>query len=103
MVERVLLRKNGKGRTLKCEIYTGESLAPDCVIRKAKLNSIEGHYLVEECHSLGGGQGGWSSYSRYIGIAHSANELPEKISQCAQRYARGLAKKLKVKFIDESS
>ncbi len=72
-------------------------------IRKSEEKPIEGHYLIEEYNYLGGGDGGWDSYTEYIGVAHGKKELSSRIYQCAVKQGKKLARKLEAQFIDKTN
>src|SRR3989344_7326891 len=97
-MKRVALRKTEEGNY---EIGTGnpdnESFNRDSEIRLYKHNGfkvkpVEGHYLIERHHYLGGGFGGWDSYEEFVGIAHSKEELPQKLHSVAVKIAKEYAK-----------
>ena len=66
-----------------------------CTIRAADKPPIQSHYLIEAYHSLGGGMGGWNSYTEDVGVAHGKKDIPKQLRLTAVAYARKLAKSLK--------
>jgi hypothetical protein len=66
------------------------------------IEPVDGHILIEEHHSLGGGMGGWDSYADFIGMAHGKDNLPKKLHECAIFAAKELARKCDAEFVDES-
>jgi hypothetical protein len=79
------------------------SVSPDSEIRRLEENSIQGHYLIERYHYLGGGMGGWDSYSEKVGVAHGRKELSSKIYQCAIEQGKKLARKKRAEFVDKTN
>jgi len=72
-------------------------------IRELEEEPIQGHYLIEQYYYLGGGRGGWDSYSEKIGIAHGKKELSSKIYQCAIEQGKKLARRRRAEFIDKTN
>jgi len=65
-----------------------------CTIRASKKPPIQCHYYIEAYHTLGGGMGGWDSYTEDVGIAHGKKDIPKQLRLTAVSYARKLAKRL---------
>lgn len=79
-----------------------KSVSFDSEIRQLDEEPIKGHYLIERYHYLGGGMGGWDSYSKKIGFAHGKKELSSKIYQCAVEQGKRLARRVHAEFIDKT-
>jgi hypothetical protein len=62
------------------------------------LNPIEGHFLIRLYQYQDE-----SSIEEIVGIAHSEQELPDKVYQCALEAGRKYAEKLKCRFVDETT
>ena len=101
---RIILEKKEK-RTYVLSIH-GEtnpnSVSFDSEIRQLDENPIQGHYLIEQYHYLGGGEGGWDSYSEKVGVAHSRKELSSAVYQCAIEQGKKLARMRSAEFIDKT-
>ncbi len=106
-MKKIILKK---GKNLGEEVYEiYKEQSRERLIRLAKddnngsnLPVIDDHYLIEEYHELGGGSGGWDSYSKIIGISHGKEELPKKLYECALFSAKQLAKHAEAQFVDET-
>jgi len=61
---------------------------------------LKGHYLIEEWHSQGGGDGGWGSYEELVDVAHSKTELAKMCYEIALKTAKKVAKKEKKDLVD---
>jgi hypothetical protein len=102
---RVVLEKKEKDNYLLsiCGETNPNSVSFEAEIHMLDEKPVQGHYLIEQYHYLGGGDGGWDSYSEKVGVAHGRKELSSKIYHCAVEQGKKLARRKHAEFIDKTN
>jgi len=103
MIKVRLFEDEGVGTDdLYYKVFLGEGCAEP---GRIDIREIRSSSEVDGCHVIyfeGQNPSGWRYHTKILGVEHDSEKVPDRLYECAVKYARNLAKSRRFEFVDET-